>query len=80
MTTFAWQKLRIRLLGQILEHKEGTVSMTSRLTGRIFRLQPADTHDVVAERHVKVPMPDGLGMLADRTDADSHHLGPGSVA
>ena len=49
--------------------------MTSRLTGRIFRLQPADTHDVVAERHVKVPMPDGLVMLAHRTDADSHHLG-----
>ena len=41
------------------------MSVTSRLIGWIFKLPPAETHDVVVERDLKVPMPDGVVLLAD---------------
>ncbi len=41
------------------------MSIISRLIGRVFRLPPAETYDVVVERDVQVPMPDGVVLLAD---------------
>ena len=38
----------------------------SRLVGRLAKLPPAETHDVIVERDLKVPMPDGVVLLADR--------------
>lgn len=41
------------------------MSLVSRLLGWMFKLPPAETYDVVVERDVKVPMPDGVTLLAD---------------
>lgn len=41
------------------------MSMISRLIGWIFKLPPAETYAVVVERDLKVPMPDGVVLLAD---------------
>jgi putative CocE/NonD family hydrolase len=41
------------------------VSIASRLMGWAFRLPPAETHDVVVEKDLPVPMPDGVTLLAD---------------
>jgi len=38
----------------------------SRLIGRLAKLPPAETHDVIVERDLQVPMPDGVVLLADR--------------
>jgi putative CocE/NonD family hydrolase len=38
----------------------------SRLAGRLAKLPPAETYDVLVERDLKVPMPDGVVLLADR--------------
>jgi putative CocE/NonD family hydrolase len=38
----------------------------SRLVGRLAKLPPAETYDVIVERDLKVPMPDGVVLLADR--------------
>lgn len=38
----------------------------SRLLGKLAKLPPAQTHDVVVERDLKVTMPDGVVLLADR--------------
>jgi putative CocE/NonD family hydrolase len=41
------------------------MSLTSRLTAWVFRLPRAETYDVVVERGIQVPMPDGVVLLAD---------------
>jgi putative CocE/NonD family hydrolase len=41
------------------------MSLLSRLIGRVAKLPPADTYDVIVERNLKVPMPDGAVLLAD---------------
>ena len=41
------------------------MTLTSRLMGWMFKLPPAETYDVVVEREIKVPMPDGVNLLAD---------------
>jgi putative CocE/NonD family hydrolase len=41
------------------------LSITSRLIGWAFKLPPAETHDVVVEKDLKVMMPDGVTLLAD---------------
>jgi putative CocE/NonD family hydrolase len=41
------------------------MSISSRLIGWLFKLPPAETHDIAIERDVKVPMPDGVVLLAD---------------
>ena len=41
------------------------MSITSRVVARIFKLPPAETHRIVVERNLKVPMPDGVVLLAD---------------
>src|SRR5512137_889636 len=41
------------------------MSISSRLIGRLFDLPPAETYDIAIERDVKVPMPDGVVLLAD---------------
>lgn len=41
------------------------MSLVSRLVGRVFQLPPADTYNVAVERDLKVPMPDGVNLLAD---------------
>lgn len=41
------------------------MSMISRLLGLLLRLPPAETHDVVVERDLKVAMPDGVLLLGD---------------
>ncbi len=38
----------------------------SRLIGRFAKLPPAETYDVIVERDLQVPMPDGVVLLADR--------------
>jgi putative CocE/NonD family hydrolase len=41
------------------------MSITSRFIGWAFKLPPAETHDVVVEKDLKVMMPDGVTLLAD---------------
>ncbi len=38
----------------------------SRLFGKLAKLPPAQTHDVVVERDLRATMPDGIVLLADR--------------
>jgi uncharacterized protein len=40
----------------------------SRLIGRFAKLSPAETHNVMVERDLQVPMPDGVVLLADRME------------
>ncbi|EFH83994.1 CocE/NonD family hydrolase [Ktedonobacter racemifer] len=42
------------------------MTILSRLMSRMAHLPPAETYDVLAERDLKVPMPDGMVLLADR--------------
>ena len=42
------------------------MKLTSRFMQRALRLDPPLTRDVVAERDLRVPMPDGVVLLADR--------------
>jgi uncharacterized protein len=42
------------------------MTIGSRLLARLAGLRPAHTHDVVVERDLPVPMPDGAVLLADR--------------
>ncbi|MFJ9898446.1 CocE/NonD family hydrolase [Streptomyces sp. NPDC091280] len=42
------------------------MSLASRLVERVLRLPPPITRDLVVERDLKVPMPDGTVLLADR--------------
>jgi putative CocE/NonD family hydrolase len=41
------------------------MTLTSRLVGRLAKLPPAKTHAVTIERDLKVPMADGVILLAD---------------
>jgi putative CocE/NonD family hydrolase len=41
------------------------MSITSRFMGWAFKLPPAETHDVVVEKDLKVTMPDSVTLLAD---------------
>jgi hypothetical protein len=42
------------------------MSISSRIIEKIFKLPPADTHDIVVERGLEIPMSDGIVLLADR--------------
>lgn len=42
------------------------MTLASRVLERLFRLPPAETHDVLVERDLRIPMPDGVALLADR--------------
>jgi putative CocE/NonD family hydrolase len=42
------------------------MSFSSRMIGWYFKLPPAETHTVAVERGLKVPMADGVTLLADR--------------
>ncbi len=42
------------------------MTVMSRLAGRFAKLPPTETYDVLVERDLKVPMPDGVVLLADR--------------
>src|ERR1700738_3848015 len=42
------------------------ITVLSRLVGRLAKLPAAETYDVIVERDLKVPMPDGVVLLADR--------------
>jgi predicted acyl esterase len=42
------------------------MSILSRMIGRVAKLPPAETHDVLVERDLKIPMPDGVVLLANR--------------
>jgi putative CocE/NonD family hydrolase len=41
------------------------MSIASRILGKLCRLPPATTHDIVVKRDVEIPMPDGVILLAD---------------
>lgn len=41
------------------------MSLTSRLISRLMKLPPAETHDFVLTRDLRVPMPDGVILLGD---------------
>lgn len=41
------------------------MSLTSRFVGLLLKLPPAETHDVTVDRDLKVPMHDGITLLAD---------------
>ncbi len=41
------------------------MSIASRLISWFFKFPPAETYDIVIERDHKVPMPDGVALLAD---------------
>lgn len=45
--------------------------MMSRFMARAMNLPPAQTRDVLVERDLRVPMPDGVTLLADRYVASS---------
>jgi putative CocE/NonD family hydrolase len=49
------------------------MSIVSRITGKIFKLPPADTYNIIVERGLEVPMADGVVLLAD------HYYPRGSV-
>jgi putative CocE/NonD family hydrolase len=42
------------------------VNLTSRVMQRVLRLDPPLTRDLVTDRDLRVPMPDGVVLLADR--------------
>ena len=42
------------------------MTLISRVLSRVMRLPPAGTHAVRVERDLRVPMPDGVVLLADR--------------
>ncbi len=42
------------------------MTLLSRLVGRLANLPPAKTHAVIVERDLKIAMPDGVVLLADR--------------
>src|SRR6266568_7330888 len=42
------------------------MTLLSRLVGRLANLPPAKNYAVIVERDLKVPMPDGIVLLADR--------------
>lgn len=42
------------------------MTLLSRLVGRLANLPPAKTHAVIVERDLKIPIPDGVVLLADR--------------
>ncbi len=41
------------------------MSFTSRLISRLMHLPPAETHDIAITRNIRIPMPDGVVLLAD---------------
>ncbi|HEX2911848.1 MAG TPA: CocE/NonD family hydrolase [Chloroflexia bacterium] len=41
------------------------MNITGRLLDRILKLPPAETYDIIIRRNIKVPMPDGVTLLAD---------------
>ncbi|MFX1534972.1 MAG: CocE/NonD family hydrolase [Promethearchaeota archaeon] len=41
------------------------MTVLSRILGKYLKLQPARTYDLVVERDIEVPMPDGVVLLAD---------------
>ena len=42
------------------------MSILTRIVARLAKLPPAQTYDILTERDLKVPMPDGVVLLADR--------------
>src|SRR5205823_12539901 len=42
------------------------MSLTTRLFARLAGLPPAETHRLNAERGLRIPLPDGVELLADR--------------
>ena len=42
------------------------MSIASRFMGRALKLPPASAHDLIVERDLRVPMPDGTVLLTDR--------------
>jgi uncharacterized protein len=42
------------------------MTIISRLIGMLSKLPAAETYDVLVERDLRVPMPDGVMLLADR--------------
>ena len=41
------------------------MSIISRILARIYKLPPAETYDIVVDKNLEVPMPDGAVLLAD---------------
>src|SRR4030081_605077 len=42
------------------------MNLTSHLVQRFFKLDPPLTRDLVVQRDLRIPMPDGVELLADR--------------
>jgi uncharacterized protein len=42
------------------------VNLTSHVMQRVLRLDPPQTRELVTDRDLRVPMPDGVVLLADR--------------
>jgi hypothetical protein len=42
------------------------MNLASHLAQRLLRLDPPLTRDLVVDRDLRVPMPDGVDLLADR--------------
>lgn len=42
------------------------MSLMSRLMARVAKLPPAETYEVAVEKNLRVPMPDGIDLFADR--------------
>lgn len=54
------------------------MTIVTRVIGTLAKLPPAETYDVIVERDLKVPMPDGVVLLADRY-APSGREGPPTI-
>jgi hypothetical protein len=42
------------------------MSIMSRLIARMLHLPPAETYDIAVDKNLRVPMPDGVELGADR--------------
>ncbi len=42
------------------------MSIISRIMARMYKLPPAETHDIAVDKNLEVPMPDGVVLRADR--------------
>src|ERR1700693_99404 len=73
---FFRKPLRCGCLLSMQSRGVSTMSVTSRLVSRLMHLPPAETHALVVTRNLKVPMPDGVMLLADHYAPRNGHRRP----
>jgi predicted acyl esterase len=56
--------------------RKNIMTLISQVLGRIAELPPAETDNVVMERDLRVPMPDGVSLLADHYSPHGREKAP----